>query len=63
LAGLHDDSQSDAPNQIDRQIACPGYQPLPLDLQLMTKRRPHSGEQFVHPDRLRHIVIGAKIEA
>ena len=52
----------DAAHQIDRKIAGAEHRALAMDLQLMPQRRAHAGEQFIHPERFRQIVVGAEIE-
>ena len=37
--------------------------PLALGLQLMTQRRAHSREEFVHAERLCDVIVGTKIQS
>ena len=53
----------DAPDEIDGQIANSKDRALAVDLKLVTKRRPHSGEKFVHAKRLGHVIVGAEVES
>ena len=52
----------DTAHQVDREVAGPEHRPLAMDLQLMPQRRAHAGEQFIHPERLGQVIVGAEIE-
>src|SRR5258708_39321155 len=52
----------DAPYQIDREIADTKYRTFSLNVKLVPKCGAHPGKQFIHTERLRHIVGGAEIE-
>src|SRR5215831_775296 len=53
----------EAPNEIDRQLADTKNRPFSLNVQLMPKCGTHSGEQFVHTERLCHVVVRSEIES
>ena len=52
----------DAAHQIDRKIAGAKHRPFALHLQLVPQRRAHARQQFVHPERLCQVIVGAEIE-
>src|SRR5258707_9646556 len=52
----------DAPYQIDRQIADAKNRTFSLNVELVPKCGTHAGEQFIHAERLCHIVVSSEIE-
>ena len=52
----------DAAHQIDAELIHVIDRPLPVHLQLVSQRGAHAGEKLVHSERLRHVVVGAKIQ-
>src|SRR6266436_5183735 len=53
----------DAPYQIDREIADTKNRTFSLNVKLMPKCGAHPGKEFIHAERLRHIVVGSEIES
>src|SRR5258708_19965685 len=52
----------DAPYEIDREIADTKNRTFSLNVKLMPKCGAHPGKEFIHAERLRHIVVGSEIE-
>src|SRR5258707_672587 len=52
----------DAPYQIDREIADTKNRTFSLNVQLVPKCGAHPGKEFIHAERLRHIVVGSEIK-
>src|SRR5712671_3342498 len=57
IAGL-----DNAPYQIDRQIADTKNRTFSLNMKLMPKCGAHPGKEFIHAERLCHVVIGSEVE-
>jgi hypothetical protein len=51
-----------APHQVDGKVADPEHRPLALNLELISKRRPHARQKLLHAKGLRDKVVGAEIE-
>src|SRR5258708_17530015 len=52
----------DAPYQIDREIADAKNRTFSLNVKLVPKCGAHPGKEFIHAERLRHIVVSSEIE-
>src|SRR5262249_25515412 len=52
----------DAPYEIDGEIADTKNRTLSLNVKLVPKCGAHPGKEFIHAERLRHVVVGSEIE-
>src|SRR5262245_65447508 len=53
----------DTPHQVDGKIAGAENRTLAVRLQLVTQRRSHPREQFVHTEGLGDVVVGPEVES